>query len=56
MHCNNEYVIVKLEGCAGIKRKVYKNNQNKPYIKLNNRNVILSTIRGKYRYFDKIQN
>lgn len=35
---------------TNLKRKVYLDDKKKKYIKLNNKHVYLSSIRGKYRY------
>jgi len=50
--CTKRYVDIK-DGCNSIRRVVYRNEQtNKPYVKMNGKDVYLSTIRGKYRYSD----
>lgn len=53
MPCTNEYVLVK-DGCNIIRRRVYENDAGKKYIKNGGKNVMLSEIRGKYRYADKL--
>lgn len=52
--CQNKFAYVKLDDCALAKRVVYRDADGKnPYVKMNGRNVPLSSIRGKYRYSDK---
>jgi len=52
--CEHKFAYVKLDGCSLAKRAVYYDSDGKnPYVKMNGKNVSLSSIRGKYRYSDK---
>ena len=51
--CEKNYVQIK-DGCTLIRRVVYENDDTKKkYVKLNGKNVLLSELRGKFRYSNK---
>jgi len=51
--CDKSYVQIK-DGCQLLRRVVYENEStHKKYVKLNGKNVLLSELRGKYRFSSK---
>ena len=53
MPCKNTYIYFKT-GCSVIRRVVHTNDNDKKYIKDKGKHILLSSIRGKYRYADNI--
>ena len=53
--CNNSYVLIKLEGCSLIRRKVYLTEDKKKYIKHNGAIIMLADVKGRYRYADSVR-
>ena len=53
MKCDKNYVQIK-EGCTLLRRVVYENEATKKkFVKLNGKEVLLSELRGKYRFSNK---
>jgi hypothetical protein len=50
--CDKSYVQIK-DGCTMIRRVVYDSDKHSKYVKMNGKNVLLSELRGKFRYSDK---
>lgn len=50
-NCTKKYAYIKI-GCETLRRIVHEEGKKK-FVKLEGKNVLLSTIRGKFRYGDK---
>jgi hypothetical protein len=50
--CDKKYVQIK-DGCTLTRRVVYERENGAKYVKMNGNNVLLSELRGKFRYSDK---
>lgn len=50
--CDKSYAQIK-NGCTLIRRVVYEGENGAKYVKMNGKNVLLSELRGKFRYSDK---
>ena len=51
--CDKTYAQIK-EGCTLLRRVVYENEATKKkFVKLNGKEVLLSELRGKYRFSNK---